>query len=88
MCPGGEVVLLVLGEAVVGWSLRSYSSNKTQRVIPHFPLERIITVVGVSKEPDRCEGFHHGDELRVSAQDTFCELFPQQDSSLPSFPLL
>jgi hypothetical protein len=75
------------GDAVVGLSLRSYSSNKTQREISHLALERIITIVSVSQDPDCCQGFHHGNELRVSAQDTFCELFPQQDSSLPSFPL-
>jgi hypothetical protein len=56
-------------------------------VIPHFPVERIITVVSVNKDPDCCQGFHHGDELRVSAQDRFCEVLPQQDSSLPSCPL-
>jgi hypothetical protein len=49
-------------------------------------LERIITVVLVSKDPDCCQGFHHGDELRISGQDTFCEFFHSRTA--PSHPVL
>jgi hypothetical protein len=50
-------------------------------------LERIITVVSVREDPDCCQGFQHGDELRVSAEDTFCDPFPQQAISFPFCPL-